>query len=130
MDYGKLSAELTEDPLVRGYSGMNDAAASADLNTVYREKNKTSMTGSEVLNAIDQTEYNALADANKVLVWNLMALGTLNPFGMESDLLVGAFGGGSATITALAAARKESISRAVELGLGQIAPGDIENARM
>ena len=39
MDYQALNAELTTDPLGRGYSGMSDEAASIDLNTEYRDVN-------------------------------------------------------------------------------------------
>lgn len=129
MDYGILKSELATDPEGRGYSGMTDAEAATDLNTEYRERDRTSMTGSEVFNAVDMTEWNALTDIQRQTVWNVIHLGTLNPFGREATLLTNVFGGGSATITALAAARKESISRATELGLGFIAPGDVENAR-
>ena len=130
MDYVALKAELTHDPLDRGYSGMSDVEATTDLNTVYRERNRVAMTGSEVLNAVDTTEWSGLSDAEKQTVWNVIHIGDLNPFGVEADLLVGVFGGGSATITALSAARKESDSRAVELGLGYLAPGHVQNARM
>lgn len=36
MDYTALAAELSTDPLTRGYSAMTDAQAATDLNTVYR----------------------------------------------------------------------------------------------
>jgi len=37
MTLAALTTELTDDPLTRGYSGMDDAAAAADLNTAYRD---------------------------------------------------------------------------------------------
>ncbi len=129
MDMSILGTELTGDPLSRNYSGMTDVQAAADLNTVYRTRNRSSMTGSEVLNAIVRSEYLALSDANKDRVWQLLHLGTLDPFGVEADLISEIFTAGSATVTALLARRKDDVSRAVELGLGTIAPGDIENAR-
>ncbi len=125
-----LRDELISDPETRGYAGMTDEQAAADLNTEYRQRNRASMTGSEVLNAIDETELNALSDANKNRVWQLLHLGELNPFGVEADLLIDVFTAGSVTITNLQYARKEDVSRAVELGLGFIYPGHIENARM
>lgn len=129
MNLAILTAELIDDPLARGYAAMSDAAAAADLNTVYRTRDKTSMTGSEILNAINAGEWTALTDGQRQIVWNILHLDTLNPFGVEATLLVAVFGGGSATITALAAARKENISRAAELGLGFVSPGHVENAR-
>ncbi len=124
-----LKAELTADPLTRGYSGMSDQAAADDLNSVYRSRNRATMTASEVLNSVDVSEFNALTDAVQQRIWNVLAIGTINPFGREADLFVGAFGGGSATITALQALRVEAISRATELGLSRVREGTIQQAR-
>lgn len=125
-----LSNELADDPLARGYSGMTDAQATDSLNdTLDRERNRTSMTGSEVLNAVNNTEYLALSASDKDRVWQLLHLGTLNPFGVEADLLLDIFGGGSTTITALVVARKEIISRGAELGLGVVKEGQVQRAR-
>jgi hypothetical protein len=124
-----LKAELTDDPLARGYTGMNDAAAAASLNAVNRTTSKSSMTGSEILQAIDETEYLALTDLQRDRVWQILHLGTVDPFGVERDLMVGIFGNESATIVALAAARTNAVSRGAELGLGFVAPGNVENAR-
>lgn len=129
MDYSKLKDELTDDPLARGYSGMSDTAAAVDLNTAYREQDRTTMTGSEVLNAVDMPEYEALTDANNDKLWQVLHLGTINPFGVEATLLIAIFGAESDTITALAAARKTMISRATELGLGRVKAGYIQAAR-
>jgi len=130
MDIDVLKTELTGDPLSRGYSGMTDAEAAADLNTVYRTRNKTSLSGSEVLNAVDAAQWAGLTDAQRQTVWNIVHLGTVDPFGVEATLMIGVFGAGTATITALAASRVETVSRAAELGLGLVYPGHIENARM
>ena len=129
MNLAVLAAELTGDPLTRGYSGMSDVEAAADLNTAYREQNKSTMTGGEILQAIDVTEYNALSADDKDRVWQVLHLGTVNPFGREATLMTTIFGGGSDTLVALAAARKETISRAAELGLGYVRAGDVQKAR-
>ncbi len=111
-----LKDELLNDPLVRGYSTMSDQEASDDLNIVNRERNRTSMSASEILNAVDAVEYADLTNAEETQFWNLMGIGTLNPFGVEAALMTGWFGGaGSVTISALQAARKEDVSRAEEL---------------
>ena len=124
-----LADELTNDPEGRGYSDMDDAAAAVDLNTVYRTINKTSMTASEILNAVDETEYLALTDAKKDRMWQLLAIGDLNPFGVEEQLMIGIFGSGSTTITALAADRKTAVSRAQELGLRKLRVTDVKDSR-
>lgn len=125
-----LREEITGDPEGIGYAGKTDAEVLALLTALTRERNRTSMSGSEVLNAIDSVEYLALSGTEQDKVWQVLHLGTLNPFGVEATLLSSVFGGGSATIVALAAARKESISRAQELGLGRVREGDIARARV
>jgi hypothetical protein len=129
MNLTALRSELVSDPLARGYSGMSDAQASASLNTVNRSVHVATMSGSEVLQSIDKTEYGALTDGKKSAVWGLLGMGTLNPWGREADIVVEIFGGGSATVTALAAARTRTVSRAEELGLGVIRESDVTKAR-
>lgn len=124
-----LRAELTDDPLTRGYSAMSDAAAAIDLNIMYRTRNLDTLTGSEVLNAIDKTEFNAKTDAEKQQVWDILHLGTINPFGLEAALFTDIFGGGSVTIAALQAIRKEDVSRGEEIGWGFVGHSDVEDAR-
>ncbi len=125
-----LRTELTTDPKTRGYAGMTDEEAADDLNTEYRTRNRTSMTGSEVLQSIDQTRLAGLSAADKERVWQVLHLGQLDPFGVEADILINVFGPGSDTIVALQVARKENVSRAVELGLGSVREGTVAQARV
>ena len=130
MNIAALKAELTGDPLARGYPAMSDAEAATNLNAVNRERNRTSMSGSEVLNAVDDTEWGALSDADKQTVWNIVHLGDVNPFGVEARLMVSVFDAEeSPTIAALQVARKDPVSRATELGLGLIYPAHVTQAR-
>ncbi len=124
-----LKTELTVDDLGRGYSAMLDAAAAADIRTVYRTRPRSTLTGSEVLNAIDKTEFNGKTDAQQKQVWDILHLGTINPFGLEATLFTDIFGGGSVTIIALQAIRQEAVSRGVELGLGFVGHADVQDAR-
>ena len=129
MNYETLSNEITNDPLTRGYSGMSDQELADSLNTEDRERNKASLTGSEVMNAIDKAEFQALPAADEATVWNILHLGTINPFGIEKDIMVDLFGGASDTIANLALLRVEAISRASEIGLGVVKYGDVVQAR-
>lgn len=131
-----LKAELDASPNSAGIVYTGDDVADAGLiNAKGRSRPRASMTASEVLNATDDTERAAVeADAAKnVRFWNLMNMGDLNPFGVEATIMVELFGGGSATITALQAARAIMISRAEELGLlgssKAIGPAHIAAAR-
>lgn len=128
---GDLKAELTDDPLGRGYSAMSDQEAADDLNTEYRSRNRTSMTSTEVFNAIVVADFLALADGDRNTVMAIMGFGEINPFGREADVFISIFGAGSGTITALAFLRVEPISRAVELEIRllPVRRGHVENAR-
>ena len=129
MDYLILAAELITDGLSRGYAGMTDAEAAVDLNTEYRERNRTSMSGSEIVNAVDVSEWTGLSDTQRRTVWDIVHMGDVNPFGVEATLLIGVFGPESTTIGNLAVVRKESISRATELGLSRVREGTVAQAR-
>lgn len=128
MDLAALAAELTAEHPETGAYSADDATAAMELNVVNRTKNRTSMTGSEVLNAIYPTDWNGLTADQKSDVWDICHLGTLNPFGMEATLLQGIFGT-STTIATLQAARLDNVSRAVELGLGVVGEGHVAQAR-
>lgn len=124
-----LKAEINGDPAGMGYAGKTDEQITAILNAETRSRNRTSMTGSEIINAVVPSEYSALGDPAKELLWNVVHLGTVDPFGVEADLLIDVFGSGSATIVALAQARVEAVSRATELGFGRVRAGDVQSAR-
>lgn len=122
-----LEDEISGDPLGRGYSGMDDVALLTSLNTADRSRNRTSMTGREVKVSVNVTEYNLLSDAKKQQFIELTAsndLGDLDSgldlFGTDRDILIDIFGGGSTTVSNLATARVETISRGVEIGFGEV----------
>lgn len=130
MDIDALKAELLAGHPDTGPYDADDAVAAGQLNAKNRTRNKASLTGSQVLNAINKGEFNALGAANKQLVWDILHLGELNPFGREADLMTDIFGGGSATIAGLAVLRLEEISRGVELRLGVVKVGHVQMARL
>ncbi len=130
VDIDALADELTNDPLTRGYAGMDDAAAAADLNTVYRTRNRTNMTGDELFAATDNTEFTGLTAHEQTLWVSFCGRDQIDPFGASNVAFVQhVFGGGSATIAALSSARTESVSRAVELFGQDVGEGDVWDAR-
>ena len=129
MDITALKEELASVHPGTGAYDADDAVAAAQLNAVNRTRPKSTMTGSEVLNQVVLSEWVNLSDAEKALAWDVVHLGELNPFGMEAHLLITVFGAGSETIAALAAARQETVSRAVEVGLGRVRVGHVQEAR-
>ncbi len=132
-----LRDELLTDPLVRGYSGMTDEEASDDLNTSYRTRNRPSMTGDEIAQQADPAEFDLLDDGSQNNTpdtkghWlALCGRETIDPFATANvQLVIAIFGGGSASVNNLNAARIESITRAAELGLGVVRVGHVGEAR-
>ncbi len=132
-----LKDELLIDPLGRGYSGMSNQAAADDLNTSYRTRNRTSMSGDEIAQAADSTEYNALDDgsvnntSDTKSHWLAFCARTeIDPFATANvELVISIFGNPSVSRTNLIAARIESITRGTELGLGSVNSRDVGYAR-
>lgn len=124
-----LIDELTLDPLGRGYAAMSDAAVADDLNAPTRGGVKARMEATEVLNAVAPAEYKALTDSAKQQLWGLLGMGSLDPSGVEKDILVEMFGAGSATVANLQSARQTGVGRAAELGLPAVRHLDVAEAR-
>ena len=114
MDYSILNTELTTDPLGRGYAGMTAEQATDDLNTVYRDKNRTSMLGSEIWENTDAADFAALSDAKKSEWISFCGIESVDPFGPAAAFVTYVFTSGN-TISNLATARVELASRANEL---------------
>jgi len=114
----KLRNEIANDPLGRGYDSMTDAEIVASLNFKNIPRNKTIMTGKEVFAAQNNADYNALSDAKKQQWISLTSHDEIDPFGAAEQIAIDIWGGASATITALKAARKTLISQSEALGLG------------
>lgn len=132
MDLAVLKAELDVDPKNRGYSGMTDAAAAADLNTAYCSRQRPTIIAAELFEAIDRSEFALLDAAKQGRIDRVLSLGEgiRTQDSKARDEIVDVFGGESQTIQNLVALITESISRAQYLELGFVYPGDVENARM
>jgi hypothetical protein len=136
MDYVALKNEIDIDPLTRGYSGLTDQQVADDMNSVYRTRNRDSMTGDEIFQATDPTEYNALDTGSGNTADNqghwlaFCGRDSIDPFATANvQLVTSIFGGASTTVSNLQTARLENVSRAVELGLGTIKAGHVQDAR-
>lgn len=129
-DIALLKAEIDADPLGRGYSGMDDAAVVADLNTVYRTRNKTSLSGDEMFGATDGSEFTALTEHKEQSWLAFCGRDSIDPFGTANVAFATyIFGGGSTTLSNLNTLRTEDVSRADELGIGRVRVGHVAEAR-
>lgn len=133
-----LKTEVTTDPLGRGYSGMNDDQVVASLNTVDRDVIKPSLSGDEIFNAAEPAEVTSMARgaANArqdfLAFLSLCARDSINPQGAATvRIILELFGAGSQTVGNLNQIRKQTVSRSVELGLGDksIGAADVARAR-
>lgn len=85
----------------------------------------------EMREAIVRTEYAALATADRQWLGEIVLSGenvTAGPGNIRTGLLA-IFAAGSTTRTNLNALQTRIVSRAEELGLGTVTPGDVELAR-
>ena len=117
MSYEALRAELNDDPLARGYSGMTNAQVVTSLNTVDRTRNRSVATGKEVKDMIQTADWDSRTDAQKQTLLSLFARDDLDPFGIDAHIFQEAMTGAVGTSVAdLNAWRVEDISRAQEIG--------------
>lgn len=127
-DLAKLRTELTTDPLTRGYSGMTAAQVIASLNTANRTRARALIPSYEIVNAIVPADWAALTD--KTAIQLIISAGSVDPNNSNvSAAFLAAFGAGTTTRANLIAIRNETVSRAVELGLGDVHTGDVNAAR-
>lgn len=125
-----LAAEIINDPTTQGYTNDgNDAANLALINAQDIPVNRDSMTGAEVFEFTDSTEFQALTAEAKSQWLQLCGIDSLDPFGPAQQIAVQIFGGSSATILALGAARSPLKSRAEIIMGSQATTSDFISAR-
>ena len=125
MNYSILNIELLDVK----YSSMTDIEATIDLNILNIIRIKSSMTGNQLLESQDSTEFIALSDGKKSQWLALCGLDLIDPQGQVIEIVKDIWGIGSVTISNLSTNRNETISRGMELGLGLIRERDIRFAR-
>lgn len=130
----ELSLELTNDPLGRGYAAMTNQEAADDLNTLYRNQATDNVTGAQIFNATDDTEYAVLTETQKSAWDRLCAINEIDVSnGVAKAREAELFGPGTQTRINLLALKYIAISRAQELdileGTSLVFATDVANAR-
>ena len=131
MDLQALKSELTADPLGRGYSGMSDEAAAESLNTRDREQDRDAISGGDVAACVTLADFTASGITNVQRQW-LQLLSSASSLTATAHLkasLRALFPQGSDTRSNLVALLKRTGSRAEELGLGNVTPSHVADAR-
>lgn len=132
MDEQILRQELTTDPLSRGYASMTDEQVADSLNAQNRQTQRDTLSGAEMFEQIEPSEFISKTNALQAEVWNIVHLGEaikVSPGSRTRARMIAIFGAGSATITNLAAILNITVSRADELGLGIVTAGAVGRAR-
>jgi hypothetical protein len=130
MDYVALNAELLAGHPDTGPYNADDQLAADQLNLVNRTRNRTSMTGKEVKDQIDQADWDTRTEGQQQTLLSLFARDDLDPFGIDAHIFQESMTGAVGTSVAdLAAYRVEAVSRAVELGFGVVTAAEVETAR-
>lgn len=131
MDYVALAAELNAGHPTSGAYASDPQAAANQINELNQTRIKASMTGAEIWDATVPSDYAGLTDAQKSqwLAFCGIEKHDSSEGGLAQQIVVTLFGGGSATIAALSAARTETVSRASILGFSRVLAVDIQYAR-
>lgn len=144
--YEKLRAELADDPLGRGYSGMTDQEASDDLQTEYRsDLHPVPMAGivrwcarHDALDKLDTAAASGVAALRSVAraAQVMIASPHIAEFKVHDAELAAMFDALVSGGVFTAAERADLVSlgttptsRAAELGLGRVKPGYVGKAR-
>ena len=130
MDYIALKAELDAGHPDTGAYSVDNATAAAELNAVNRTVPRGSMNGDEIFAATDNAEFAGLTDHKQQLWVSFTSKDIINAYDATNiDFLDYIFGAGSTTKTVLAGLRTEAISRANEIGIGEVDEWKVEYAR-
>ena len=129
MNYQKLRAILDADPGT--FSALTDQQAADELNAVNKTYNVPVMTGKEVKEAIDATEWGALTDAAKQIVLALVARDDLDPHGVDASIFLDAMPAGTNPVTAAALNALRTLTRSTAdiEGLGAVLASHVNVAR-
>jgi len=128
-DLVALRAYLDANPST--YGALSDQEVAVALETPSIVRVRASMTGSEIMDSTDPTEFGTKTDSQKSQWLALCAVQNVDPGDgkLARDLAVSIFGGVSTTVTTLAAARLETVSPSVDEGLGIVTTFDVTQAR-
>jgi hypothetical protein len=147
-DYEVLVAELTDDPLERGYAGMTNQAVAGSFNAVNRTAaDPTRKTFRDLLRGIGMANAGIIhgklkvaAEANDGVALAIAAAGDYGSDGgldfsdattvAGIDMLVAGDVLDADEGDALKALGRRTLSRAEELGLGVVTDGHIGSARL
>lgn len=130
MDIAALKAELLSGHPDTGAYDVDDTIAAGQGNLENRPHIRESMSGDDVFQQTDETEFAGLSTEKKQLWLAFCGRDQINPSKAANiDFVKWVFGDPSSTLNNLVAARIEQISRFVEQELGFVKAGHVQQAR-
>ena len=129
-DERKIKAYVDAEPSI-SFAGNTDQEILDHLNEASVTRWST-VTSAQIYEATDSSEFASKTAAQKVRVDRILGLaGEIEtaPGAKARAELIDIFGGGSQTITNLAAIASESITRGTAAGIGIVRMGEVERAR-
>ncbi len=129
-NYAAIADEINADPLGRGYSSMSDQEITDSLNAVNRVVSVDSIESQDVVAGLVPSEVNALTATQQRNLWGVIGAGAIRPDDTEvKDFFADLFPPGTTTRANLLALANETISRAQEVGLGEVNPPVVNISR-
>lgn len=134
-----IKSELETDPETLGYAAPNagvEADAVTDLalmDVVDRVVDVPTLSGSQLFEAIDDTEWQLLTADEKQDIQFVVSLGDqiqIAPGTKARTMMARALAGHTNSLAALGVLGSKTVSRAEELGFGRVTIGDIQAARV
>ena len=138
MDAARLKAEIDTDPAGLGYkvggagsAWKSDAAIADLLNAATRTQERGEIEAAEFMRSMAYADYNALQAGPKDWLKTVVSAGKvdLRSGGQVRTQLETMFAPGTATRQALAQLAQRPTSRADEVGLGEVYPAHVREAR-
>ncbi len=130
MDYNAVKAELAAGHLDTGLYDADNKVAADQLNASNRTRPVESVSGQQIFEAVDPEELALLSDRQERRLLGIVGMGTIWVNGTNTRAtLLALFGPNTTTRDNLAALQTEPISRATELGLGDVREGTVQHAR-
>ena len=124
-----LRTELQDDPLAKGYSAMTDEAVAIVMNGVTQSADKDTITAKEAQASVVGSEYLVLTDAQRD-AWAAILSDDIDIKNTNiRNQIAEIWAAGTATRTNLVDLQTKSVSRAEELGIGTVKPGDVQIGR-
>lgn len=128
MNIPVLKTELVTDPATLGYAGKTALQKANLINTTMRTRNRSGLSSIAVWGRITDAEYATLSTDTKALFQAALSAGTIDMNDPTVKTKMSAMfpvSTAPVTRTAILALMNESVSRAVELGLGTVTVQDV-----